>query len=103
MTDTSREAHESIRPKITDIQRIVLRLHVDAGFLGLNQTELEKAASRKGFRVTTSTIRTRRSELEKMGLLLRTTNKRRTVSGRSSYVFIATSDLQVSIDQICIS
>ena len=90
MIDTSREAYQAIETEIPHIQRDVLLMHVSAPD-GLTQTELEAEGRSWGYSESTSTLRTRRSELEAKGLIERTDTKRPSASGRASYVFRATA------------
>lgn len=80
--ETSFAAAESILGGITRIQAAVVAAHAEAGEGGLTMDELEARLNGD-----TSTYRTRRSELEGMGVIRRT-DRTRSYRGREQGVYV---------------
>lgn len=84
MQSTSLEAYESIEPHLGDIQKVCLHEIIASGTIGMTQQELEDK-----FLMIASTIRTRVSELCRLGYVVDSGRKRKTRSGRNAIVWIS--------------
>lgn len=83
-TPTSIAAAEQIEPTAGTLRARVLEYLRERGDAGATDEETQLALD-----MNPSTQRPRRQELEKMGLILRTTQTRETKSGRKAVVFVA--------------
>lgn len=83
-TPTSVAAAEQIEPTAGTLRAQVLTYLRERGHAGATDEEMQIALS-----MNPSTQRPRRIELEKLGLVLRTAQTRKTTSGRDAVVFIA--------------
>lgn len=83
-TPTSNEAAERIEPSAGTLRAQVLDYVRRCKHHGAIDEEIQLALE-----MNPSTQRPRRQELEKMGLIVRTTRTRMTKSGRSAVVFVA--------------
>lgn len=83
---TSRAAAEAIEPKAGTLRRRVLDYVRAQDAVGATDEEMQIALD-----MNPSTQRPRRIELESMGLIERTTQTRKTNSGRDAVVFVATT------------
>ncbi len=88
-TPTSNEAAERIEPAAGTLRELVLAYVRQCGEIGATDEEIQLALD-----MNPSTERPRRQELEKLGLILRTSRTRPTKSGRSAVIFIATYEVQ---------
>jgi hypothetical protein len=83
-TPTSSEAAARIEPTAGTLRAEVLSYVRACGDFGATDEQIQLALE-----MNPSTQRPRRQELEKMGLIVRTTRTRPTKSGRSAVVFVA--------------
>jgi len=81
---TSQQAAALIEPSAGTLRAQVLAYVRTCGDAGATDEEMQTE-----LKMNPSTQRPRRIELEKLGLILRTTNTRKTASGRSATVFVA--------------
>lgn len=88
-TPTSNAAAGRIEPTAGTLRALVLAYVRQCGEIGATDEEMQTALS-----MNPSTQRPRRQELEKLGLILRTSRARPTRSGRSAVIFIATYEVQ---------
>lgn len=88
-TPTSNEAAERIEPAAGTLRELVLIYLRNCKAHGATDEEIQLALS-----MNPSTQRPRRQELEKLGMILRTSRTRPTRSGRSAVIFIATYEVQ---------
>lgn len=72
--ETSVAAAESVRPKLRQLQEVVLGEISDSGLKGLTDPELDRICKRKYGQRAQSTYRTRRAELVEKGLVAWTGN-----------------------------
>jgi hypothetical protein len=82
---TSRDAYDSIKPHLNELQRAVLAYFNLAGARGMTSEELHVFFA--GYKETSS--RTRISELVEMGLVKDSGTKRPSSSGRAMIVWMA--------------
>lgn len=82
--ETSEAAAEAIKPSAARLRTRVYERLVLAGWDGMTDEELQVA-----LRMPPSTQRPRRVELVKMGTVIDSGRKRRTVSGRKAIVWVA--------------
>ena len=93
--DTSREAAASIYPYLNQLQGEVLDCLIQFGEHGCTDEVLTEyywsrfSHGPRGSRPSSSTIRTRRSELESLGRVKSTGEKRELRSGRKGHVWVA--------------
>jgi hypothetical protein len=83
-TPTSKAAAEQIEPTAGTLRAQVLSYVRSCADHGATDEQIQLALE-----MNPSTQRPRRQELEKMGLIVRTTRTRPTKSGRSAVVFVA--------------
>lgn len=88
-TPTSNEAASRIEPAAGTLRALVLAYVRHCGEIGATDEEMQV-----GLEMNPSTQRPRRQELEKLGLILRTSRTRPTKSGRAAVIFIATHEVQ---------
>lgn len=88
-TPTSNEAATRIEPSAGTLRAQVLAYLRERGNAGATDEEMQTALT-----MNPSTQRPRRIELEKLGLVLRTAQTRKTASGRSAVIFIAACEVQ---------
>lgn len=88
-TSTSNEAAARIEPAAGTLRAQALDYIRACGEIGATDEEIQLALS-----MNPSTQRPRRQELEKLGMILRTSRTRPTRSGRSAVIFIATYEVQ---------
>lgn len=88
-TPTSIAAAEQIEPSAGTLRAQVLAYLRERGNAGATDEEMQTALT-----MNPSTQRPRRIELEKLGLVLRTAQTRKTASGRSAVIFIAACEVQ---------
>lgn len=88
-TPTSNEAASRIEPAAGTLRELVLIYLRNCKAHGATDEEIQLALD-----MNPSTERPRRQELEKLGLILRTSRARPTRSGRSAVIFIATYEVQ---------
>jgi hypothetical protein len=87
--ETSREAAERIRPKAETLRAAVLGYLVGRGKQGATDEEIQD-----GLCMSPNTERPRRQELEHMGFVERTQDRRLTRSGRPAVVWVAKGGCQ---------
>lgn len=88
-TPTSNEAASRIEPIAGTLRAAVLDYIRACGEIGATDEEMQIALE-----MNPSTQRPRRQELEKLGLILRTSRARPTKSGCKAIVFVATYEVQ---------
>jgi hypothetical protein len=86
MHQTSRDAFESVKPILNDLQRRVLDCVQKLGATGLTSEELETYF--RGYKPSSS--RTRISELVRLGMVVDSGRTRPSSSGRKMIVWVAT-------------
>lgn len=82
--ETSRAAAQEIVPTVKHLQKIVLDCVKRSADYGVTSDDIERFTGLSG-----NTVRPRRRELEKMGLIVRTDRKRKTASKRLAVIFVA--------------
>ncbi len=83
---TSRAAASAIGPTARSLREKLLAAYIDAGPAGLTDTEAE---ARTG--IVGNTLRPRRGELARTGLIVRTNRTRKTPAGRKAAVWTAST------------
>jgi hypothetical protein len=91
-SQTSRAAAERIEPQAGTLRRRVLDWLRECGEKGATDEEMQI-----GLSMNPSTQRPRRIELESMGWIVRTTQTRKTLSGRDAVVYRATGETPVQV------
>lgn len=82
--ETSREAHEAIKPEKPTLKQRVLTYIVSQGDYGAIDEEVQRALGMIG-----STQRPRRGELQAEGLIVDSGRRRKTLTNRAAIVWVA--------------
>lgn len=93
-SDTSKEAAESMQEFSGPLRQRVYDTLVRLGRLGATDDELEEIMGLRH-----QTLSARRRELELMGLITKTTQRRRTRSGRTAAIYLPSDVVKESLER----
>ena len=93
--DTSKEAAESVAPKLSRLQGLVLQYAIECGEFGFTDPELTEVMcmSLQGREYATSTWRSRRAELVRKGKIEDSGKRHKRESGRNHIIWRVVKDV----------